>query len=158
MIALNETEKAKELLLNAVSSEHSSLSSTFLGLSVILFAYHEVVSQIYSDGITFSFHFAFPESVRFILVFSVSVVIVTLIVFTILRVIFLGRVSNRILRFDSKVASSRELWDLSVDSVKEHPILRWFSQGIVSSFEGFVFSLIIGFAISLVLFWAFLFN
>jgi len=156
LIALSETEKAKELLLNFISSELSSHSSAFLGLSVILFAYLEVILRIYPYRINCGLCFTIPEFLRFLVMFGTFWTIMTLMVFTILRLHFLGRLSSRILRHSGEVWSSKQLLDKTVEEVKRVPILRWFSKGVLSSPKGLGCSWVIGLVISLVLFWAFL--
>lgn len=132
-----ETEKLKEILLDFVSFELTNHSSASIGLSVMLFAYLNLLSDFYPSRVPFAFRFSSPESLRHFVIFVILFVINFLIIYIALRLVFYGRLASRILRYDKQVISSRQLLIITVDEVKKTPILRWFSRGLLASTKEF---------------------
>lgn len=155
------TEDFKEILLRFVSSELTSHASGIIGFSIILFAYLNVISQFYPDRIPFTPCFYHPASTRTLFVFLILWAINTLIIYTLLRVAYYGKIASELIQYDKPTNSSKELWDKVTNEIRKETFFtvpfEWFRKGISSLSIGFWLSLFVSFVVSSILIWTFLF-
>lgn len=156
-------DKLKDSLLRFTSSELTSHASNIIGLSIILFAYLNVVSRYFTERIPFSLTFSLSEATtwRYTVVFLILWVVNAGIIFSILRLVFYGKFASEIIHYQGTVFSLIELWTKVGDKVKEARFfglpIRWFSEGISGLSRGLWFSFLVSFLVTAILIWTFLF-
>ena len=156
---MSKIDKTKERLLHFISSQLASHASSLIGFSVMLFAYLNIISQFYPNRIPFTFCFCFATSTfRYLVIFLILWAINTLIIYTLFRLAFYGRLALETFNYEGTASSLKELYNDTVDKVKKRSrALKWYSKGISAFAEGLWFSLILGFFVSIILIWTFLF-
>jgi len=156
------TEDFKEILLRFVSSELTSHAGSFIGLSVILFAYLNVISQFYPDRVPFILYFDFsPSAWRYLIIFLILCVIDTFIIYTAVRLAYYGKLATQLIYYVKSTNSSKQLWEKTTSVVNGTTFwkipLEWYSRGVSSFSKGFGFSFLLGSIFSFILIMTFLF-
>ena len=166
---MSNLEKAKETLLHFASSELASHASNLMGLSVILFAYLTAVFQsCYFPRIEINLSYIPPRpTFDYVVIYIIFWFLNSGIVFSTMRLVYYGKYGHAIIVFPE--TKDDEKWVPFIDGIKTlrdrvaenatkgkfKTILRWFSTGISEFGAGVLVSLILGFIISLALFWVF---
>jgi len=155
------TEDLKETLLRFVTAELTSHASLIIGFSIILFAYLNVISQFYPDRVPFILSFYPSTALRYLAIFLILWVLNTLIMYTLIRLAYYGKLATLIIFYDKTTNSSMKLWKEVTDVVKKATLFKipmnWYSKGMSIKSIGFWFSLFVGFVMSFILMWTFLF-
>lgn len=155
---IDQLDKLKDILLRFVSSELTSHASNLVGLSIILFAYLDVATRLFPRPLK-------PETCNwvlscfsYIMIFLIFWIVNSGIIFTLMRLVFYGHIADKIINYDKDVKTLEKLWnDIGKNGKEEEQIipLKWFRSGIARLSRGLIFSFIVGFAVTFLLFLVF---
>ena len=112
----DKSKTAKEAMLHHLTGQINTHASTFVGLSIILFAYLDVVVKRLEPIKFVSFPICITSTaLQYFIVFMILWFLVTLLVFEAFRLIFYGRFAHKTIIYPEDTSlppanSIKELW------------------------------------------------